>query len=139
MRDCSSSRLPYHESDHVLNIAYNPLCDGNHLEDIEVRRNDVNFLDAIGARRVPDPTAAGDFCRRFTPADIEALQDVFNQVRQGVWQRQPHSFFDLATIDMDGSLVETTGNCARLAKRYSLGGFSIARLSLTVRLAGSPY
>jgi hypothetical protein len=103
--------LPYHESDHVLNIAYNPLCDGSHLGDIEVRRNDVNFLDAIGARRIPDPTTAGDFCRRFTPADIEALQDVFNQVRQGVWQRQPHSFFDLATIDMDGSLVETTGQC----------------------------
>jgi hypothetical protein len=103
--------LPYHESDHVLNIAYNPLCDGSHLEDIEVRRNDVNFLDALGARRIPDPTTAGDFCRRFTPADIEALQDVFNQVRQGVWQQQPHSFFDLATIDMDGSLVETTGQC----------------------------
>src|SRR5262249_10294617 len=84
---------------------------GSHLEDIEVRRNDVNFLDAIGARRIPDPTTAGDFCRRFTAADIEALQDVFNQVRQGVWQEQPPSFFHLATIDMDGSLVETTGQC----------------------------
>ena len=43
--------LPYHESDHVLNLAYNALCDGDCLEDIELRRNDEVFLDALGARR----------------------------------------------------------------------------------------
>ena len=62
--------LPYHESDHVLNIAYNPLCDGTCLQDIELRRNDENFLDALGARRIPDPTTAGDFCRRFDAGHI---------------------------------------------------------------------
>jgi hypothetical protein len=103
--------LPYHESDHVLNLAYNALCEGRHLEDIELRRNDAVFLDALGARRIPDPTTAGDFCRRFTPADIDTLQTIFNQVRQRVWKQQPDSFFDLATIDMDGTLVATTGEC----------------------------
>jgi Transposase DDE domain group 1 len=103
--------LPYHESDHVLNLAYNALCEGSHLEDIELRRNDVNFLDAVGARRIPDPTTAGDFCRRFTAADIDTLQTLLNQVRQRVWRQQPDAFFDLATIDMDGTLVETTGQC----------------------------
>jgi hypothetical protein len=103
--------LPYHESDHVLNIAYNALCDGSHLEDIELRRNDVNFLDALGARRIPDPTTAGDFCRRFAQADIENLQNIFNKVRQRVWQQQPDAFFNLALIDMDGTLVGTTGRC----------------------------
>ena len=57
--------LPYHESDHVLNIAYNALCEGRCLEDIELRRNDETFLDALGTERIPDPTTAGDFCRRF--------------------------------------------------------------------------
>jgi Transposase DDE domain group 1 len=103
--------LPYHESDHVLNLAYNALCEGTCLQDIELRRNDVNFLDALGACRIPDPTTAGDFCRRFTHADINTLQDIFNQVRQRVWQQQPDTFFDLAIIDMDGTLVETTGQC----------------------------
>ncbi len=60
------------ESDHVLNIAYNSLCNGSCLQDIELRRNDVNFLDALGARRIPDPTTAGDFCRRFRHSDIES-------------------------------------------------------------------
>ena len=60
--------LPYHESDHVLNFAYNALCGGTCLQDIETRRNDEFFLDSIGAERIPDPTTAGDFCRRFTTA-----------------------------------------------------------------------
>src|SRR5207247_4525835 len=54
---------------------------------------------------------AGDFCRRFSAAEIDSLQDACNQVRQRVWHKQPHDFFNLATIDMDGTLVETTGAC----------------------------
>lgn len=44
---------PYHESDHVLNIAYNALCGGARLENIEARRNDAVFLDGIGAPSRP--------------------------------------------------------------------------------------
>jgi hypothetical protein len=103
--------LPYHESDHVLAIAYNALCGGTCREDLELRRNDANFLDALGAHRIPDPTTSGDFCRRFTPPDIETLLTAINAARRRVWAEQPRSFFDCATIDMDGSLVETTGQC----------------------------
>ena len=46
---------PYHESDHVLNIAYNALCGGTRLEDIETRRTDAVFLDGLGRRRCPTP------------------------------------------------------------------------------------
>ena len=53
--------LPYHESDHVLGIAYNVLCGGTCLQDIEQRRQDEVYLDALGAPRIPDPTTAGDF------------------------------------------------------------------------------
>jgi hypothetical protein len=105
--------LPYHESDHVLNIAYNPLCDGTCFQDIERRRQDENFLNALGARRIPDPTTAGDFCRRFTRDHIYTLLDVINDTRLTVWAQQPRAFFDRATIDMDGSLVGTTGACKR--------------------------
>jgi DDE family transposase len=103
--------LPYHESDHVLNFAYNALCDGTCLEDIELRRNDEVFLDALGARRIPDPTTAGDFCRRFRPEDVQTLLDIFNDVRQKAWAGQPEEFFAQARIDADGTLVDTTGEC----------------------------
>jgi hypothetical protein len=55
------AHLPYHESDHVLNIAFNALCDGRCLEDWEHRRQDEAYLNALGAERIPDPTTAGDF------------------------------------------------------------------------------
>src|SRR5271157_3414075 len=103
--------LPYHESDHVLNIAYNPLCDGTCFQDMELRRNDENFLDALGARRTPDPTTAGDFCRRFEARHIYLLLDIINDTRIRAWASQPRAFFDRALIDMDGSLVGTTGAC----------------------------
>jgi len=85
--------LPFHESDHVLNFAYNALCNGTCLQDLELRRHDEVFLNALGARRVPDPTTAGDFCRRFQRADIETLLDIFDDVRIGVWAGQPDAFF----------------------------------------------
>jgi hypothetical protein len=104
--------LPYHESDHVLNIAYNALCEGRCLEDIELRRNDETFLDGLGTERIPDPTTAGDFCRRFASSDsIFALQDAYDVARLNVWSRQPAEFFEQAIIDMDGHLVGTTGQC----------------------------
>ena len=102
---------PYHESDHVLNLAYNALCDGTRLEDIELRRNDEVFLDALGTERIPDPTTAGDFCRRFREADIRCLMEAADDARLSVWTRQPERFFERATIDMDGTLVVTTGEC----------------------------
>jgi hypothetical protein len=105
--------LPYHESDHVLNIAYNALCDGTCLQDLELRRNDEVFLDALGARRIPDPTTAGDFCRRFQAHDVDTLIDIFNDARQRVWARQGPSFFERARIDVDGSLVGTDAECKK--------------------------
>jgi hypothetical protein len=103
--------LPYHESDHVLGIAYNVLCGGTCLQDIERRRQDEVYLDALGAQRIPDPTTAGDFCRRFDEATIEALQTAINETRMRVWRAQPAAFFEDALIDADGTLAETTGQC----------------------------
>jgi hypothetical protein len=109
--DVLKIHLPYHESDHVLGIAYNVLCGGTCLQDIELRRQDEVYLDALGAQRIPDPTTAGDFCRRFDEAAIEALQGAINETRLRVWRTQPTPFFDEAVIDADGTLAETTGQC----------------------------
>jgi hypothetical protein len=106
-----SFHFPYHESDHVLTFAYNALCGGTCLQDLERLRQDEVFLDALGARRLPDPTTAGDFCRRFDEAAIRQLQNLVHEVRLGVWAKQPAAFFRQALVDMDGLLIETTGQC----------------------------
>jgi len=103
--------LPYHESDHVLNLAYNILTGGQCLEDLEQRRQDLGYLNALDARRIPDPTTAGDFLRRFTAEDVEALMDAANEVRSRLWRAQPPHRRRLAWIDVDGTIVATTGEC----------------------------
>jgi hypothetical protein len=102
---------PYFESDHVLNIAYNLMAGGSRIEHLEVRRNDEVYLDALGATRIPDPTTAGDFCRRFTESDVERLMETFNETRLRAWKGQPAGFFDEAFIDADGTLAPSGGVC----------------------------
>ena len=100
---------PYHESDHVLNITYNALCGGRTLDDIELRRGDAVFLDGLGTKSIPDPTTAGDFCRRFDNDSILALQEAVNRSRLRVWAEQPASFFSTpAVIDADATIVATS-------------------------------
>ncbi len=104
--------LPYHESDHVLNIAYNTLTGGTCLDDIESHRNDESYMDALGADRIPDPTTAGDFCRRFSPTDVAALMDAVNAIRLKLWRKRlSRSERREALLDIDGTLAPTTGEC----------------------------
>jgi hypothetical protein len=103
--------LPYHESDHVLNVAYNILAGGVRMGDIELRRQDESFLNGLGAQRIPDPTTAGDFTRRFSPEDITTLQECINRTRQRVWKKQPEGFLAEAFIDVDGTIARTYGEC----------------------------
>jgi hypothetical protein len=107
-----ASHRPYWESDHVLNIALNALCGGVRLEDIEARRNDAVFLDALGVDSLPDPTTAGDFCRRFDATTTMSLQEAINRARLQAWKQAGRSFLgQTARIDADASIVATTGEC----------------------------
>ena len=130
--------LPYHESDHVLNIAYNLLAGGTCLEDLEWLRNDEAYLDALGAQRIPDPTTAGDFCRRFRAADVEALLDAVNRVRVRVWRQQPAAFFKRAVIDVDGTLADTTGECKDGMDINYKGGWGYHPLVVSLANTGEP-
>jgi hypothetical protein len=103
--------LPYHESDHVLNLAYNVLTGGTRLEDIERLRHDVAYMNAVGADLIPDPTTAGDFCRRFAEADLTALMDAINAVRVKLWATRGRDLLGpVAYLDVDGTIVATTGS-----------------------------
>jgi hypothetical protein len=104
--------LPYHESDHVLNIAYNTLTGGTCLDDIELRRNDEAFMDGLGVERIPDPTTAGDFTRRFDEDDVLELMEAINSIRPKLWKKRlPRSERKEAIIDVDGTHAPTWGEC----------------------------
>jgi len=128
--------LPYHESDHVLSLAYNALCQGQCLDDLETRRQDAAYLDMLGARRIPDPTTAGDFCRRFRPRDLDSLQAAYDACRRQVWALQPDSFFAEARIEADGTMVETGAECKQGVDISRKGGWAYHPLVLTLANTG---
>lgn len=102
--------MPYHESDHILNLCYNVLLGGTRLEDIELLRQDEAYLNALDAERIPDPTTAGDFLRRFTDTDsITNLMDTINRVRRNAWAWVPKDEREYGVIDVDGTIAPTNG------------------------------
>jgi len=130
---------PYHESDHVLNIAYNVLCGGERLEDIELRRKDRAMLDALGTASLPDPTTAGDFCRRFDERSNHGLMDAVNKTRLKVWARQPKAFrAETARIDADGSIVPTSGECKQGMDIAYNGIWGYSALVVSLANTGEP-
>jgi len=102
--------LPYHESDHVLNLAYNVMCGGTRLEDIERLRHDTAYMNTLGAELIPDPTTAGDFCRRFDEAGVLTLMECINEVRSKLWRGRAREMLGpVAYIDVDGTISPTHG------------------------------
>lgn len=130
------AHLPYRESDHVPALAYLPLCGGTRLRDLELLRHDEVLLDALGARRLPDPTTAGAFCRRLSPEHIRTLLDVFGDTRCRVWADQPPTSLERAIVDMDGFLVEATGPCKQGMDSASDGTWGYHALVLTLANTG---
>ena len=102
---------PYHESDHVLSLAYSMMCGEKTLDGLAARREDEAYLDALSARRIPHPTTAGTFLRRFNEPRAHDLLAVLNECSARVWRQREPSAKKLAVIDIDGTIAETTGEC----------------------------
>jgi hypothetical protein len=107
---------PYHESDHVLALAYRLYADGTCLEDQAALQGSEAVRRWVGACRIPDPTTAGDFVRRFTTAqDVEQLSEVIDEVEEAVGSklsrpvRRQRNKHELALVDLDGHIKPLYG------------------------------
>jgi hypothetical protein len=81
--------LPYHESDHVLAQALNLYVGGTCIEDVANLQHSEAARRIIGACRIPDPTTAGDFLRRFHEKEhqLPGLRCALDEVQGEVWRR----------------------------------------------------
>jgi hypothetical protein len=103
--------LPYGESDHVLTHSYNLFVGGSCIQDIENLQASEAVKNLLGADRIPDPTTAGDFLRRFRPSHLERLQGAVDAARVKVWKRMPRRLRRRATVDIDSHIQEVYGDC----------------------------
>lgn len=110
--------LPYHESDHVLAQALSLYVGGTCLEDMMLLQHDEAVKRMLGACRLPDPTTAGDFLRRFDgalhPDALPGLRQVNDELQEHVWRKlsrreRRRRKREWAVIDIDSHIKELCG------------------------------
>ncbi len=103
--------VPYCESDHILTHVYNLYVGGHCIEDIANLQHSDAIKHLLGACRIPDPTTAGDFLRRFDEVHLQNFQAVIDRAREKVWRKIPRSRRKVATVDLDSTIKEVYGQC----------------------------
>lgn len=101
---------PYTEADHVLTQALSLYVGGTCIEDQANLQHDEAVLRLLGACRLPDPTTAGDFLRRFdeqdNPGSLAGLRHAIDEIERRVWKklrrRDRKRELGPAIVDLDG-------------------------------------
>ena len=110
--------LPYHESDHVLAQAMSLYVGGTCLEDMMLLQHDEAVKRMLGACRLPDPTTAGDFLRRFdtarNPEALAGLRQANDELSERVWRKlsrreRRRRQRERAAVDIDSHIKELCG------------------------------
>jgi len=113
----------YPESEHILALAANAFIGGDYLDDLEALREDIAIQKAIGRKEIPDPTTAGDFCRRFTLGHILQMNQAFAEIQAQVYQRRKE--ITAWTIDADAKVHEVFGAKKEGAEKSYNGIYSL--------------
>jgi hypothetical protein len=137
--------LPYSEADHVLALTYSLYVGGRHLEDMADLQQNEAVLRMTGACRLPDPTTAGDFLRRFDELDrknLRALERTGNDIQEDVWKRLQKrrargcKKLPLATVDLDGHIEQELGVQKQGADFSYKGTWGFQPLAITLAQTG---
>jgi hypothetical protein len=129
-------RQPFSESDHVLTQVYNLFVGGTCLEDIANLQCSEPVRRLLGAERIPDPTTAGDFLRRFEQDDLAALDGAIDEAQRRVWRlRYGRRKQELALVDLDSHVHEVYGHQKQGADLSYKGTWSYH--PLVISLAGT--
>ena len=102
---------PFHESDHVLTHVYTLYAGGTCIEDIADLQTSEPVRRILGADRIPDPTTAGDFLRRFDKDALRSLDQVIDRAQEKVWKRRyGKKKAARAVIDLDSCVRPVYGD-----------------------------
>ena len=106
-----AAHRPFHESDHVLTHVYNLYAGGTCIEDIADLQTSEPARRMLGAERIPDPTTAGDFLRRFDADALKTLDLVIDRAQEKVWKRRyGKRKAERAIVDLDSCVRPVYGD-----------------------------
>jgi hypothetical protein len=130
------SHRPFHESDHVLTHVYNLFVGGSAIEDIADLQHSEPVRRMLGTSRIPDPTTAGDFLRRFDKPAIGDLDHAVDEAQIRAWK----AFYGRrkakrGVVDLDSHVRHVYGNQKEGADFTYKGGFGYH--PLVISLAGT--
>lgn len=137
--------LPYHESDHVLAQAMNLYVGGTCIEDMMFLQHDEAVRRMLGACRLPDPTTAGDFLRRFDsethPEALAGLRAAGDELQQRVWRKlsrrqRRRRKRELCTLDIDSHIKSVFGTRKEGADFAYNGAWSYHPLLISMAATG---
>jgi len=140
------SPRPFHESDHVLTHVYNLFAGGTAIEDIADLQHSEPVRRLLGATRIPDPTTAGDFLRRFDEPAIRALDRAIDEIQELAWRRRDGvKKREQGVVDLDSHLHHVYGHQKEGSDFTREGGFgfhplviSLAETQECLRLVNRP-
>jgi len=141
-----SSHRPFHESDHVLTHVYNLFVGGTAIEDIATLQHSEPVRRILGTSRIPDPTTAGDFLRRFDASAARELDRVIDEIHRRAWRsRFGRRKAKRGVVDLDSHVRHVYGNQKEGAEFTYKGGFgyhplviSLAESQECLRLVNRP-
>ncbi len=113
----------YPESEHILALSANAFVGGDYLEAL---REDIAIQMAVGRKDIPDPTMAGDFCRRFSLGHILQMNKALREIQQSVYKNR--TGVTEWTIDVDTKVHEVYGQKKEGASRNYNGVYSLQPL-----------
>jgi hypothetical protein len=127
---------PFTEADHVLTHAYNLYIGGTCIEDIAHLQTSEPVRRLLGAGRIPDPTTAGDFLRRFGAEDLRALDTAIDEAQVRAWKlAHGKRKRAVALVDMDSHVHAVYGHQKEGTDFTYKGTFGYHPLAIT--LAGT--
>ena len=130
------SHRPFHESDHVLTHVYNLYVGGSAIEDIADLQQSEPVHRILGTSRIPDPTTAGDFLRRFDAASLSDLDHAIDEIHIRAWKRAyGKRRRKRGVVDLDSHVRHVYGNQKEGADFTYKGGFGYH--PLVISLAGT--
>lgn len=99
----------YGESDHLFHLLSAFFAGASCVEDVAQLQSDATYRQLAGVARVSAPSTMGDFLRRFSRSDLNALKTAIWGMRRDAWKKLKAKTRRWASLDLDSKICSVYG------------------------------